>query len=67
VSNIKKFQAAGMVARRHRLSKAHQRLLERLTAAEVRTLIRVKKKLGTRFVTRTAAKSAKVRAETFIL
>jgi hypothetical protein len=67
VSNIKKFQAAGMVAKRHTLSKSHQKLLESLTGAEVNTLVRVKKKLGNRLVMRTASKNAKVRAETFIL
>ena len=66
MSNIKKLQAAGMVAKNHRIPKKHQRILEGLTAAEVKTLIRVKKKLGHGFVNKVATKSSKVRAQTLI-
>ena len=67
MSNIKKLQTAGMIAKPHRLTKAHQELVESLSAGEVKSLIGIKKKLGRPFIEKTTVKNKKVRADTLIL
>ena len=53
-TKLSTLQKAGLVHRRHTLSDKEIAIIERLTPAEVRTLKRVKIKLGTRLLRKTA-------------
>jgi hypothetical protein len=49
-NRVEELQKAGLIAKKHNMTENDEKLLNSLTAAEVRTLINVKKKLGTRFL-----------------
>ena len=49
-NRVEELQKAGLIAKKHNLTENDENLLNSLTAAEVKTLINVKNKLGTRFL-----------------
>lgn len=53
-TKISTLQTAGIVHRRHTLSDKEVATIEKLTAAEVRVLKRVKQKLGVKLLKKTA-------------
>ena len=50
MTNIEKMQKSGLVLKKHNISEGDQKLLNSLSASEVKALISVKKKLGTAFM-----------------
>ena len=50
MTNIETMQANGLVLKKHKISEADQKLLNSLSASEVKALISVKEKLGESFL-----------------
>ena len=50
MTNIETMQEAGLVLKNHKISAGDQKLLNSLSASEVKALISVKKKLGDSFM-----------------